>query len=175
MSCLWLRWQLCSRGQWIHVQTFTSFALNPTWMKPAHSINSAYHVCLELWMRFMPRKLQAIKNTFYAKFKTASLMILLHSHNCIDSYKASPHLVHQKQQKDQAFAFNLHYRVVQRCVQTWLWKKPVQRKGCCPISPMTPFPERVSTSTAGSQHASPLSHKLQDIIGRKAIGLLILK
>lgn len=120
MSYLWLWWQLCSRDQWIHVWTLTSFVLNPTWMKPAHSINSAYHVCFESWMQFMPRKLQAIKNTFYAKFKTPSLMICLHSYNCIDSNKASPHLVQQKQEKDQAFAFNLPYGVVQRYVQTWL-------------------------------------------------------
>lgn len=102
MSYLWLRWQLCSRGQWIHVWTFTSFALNPTWMKPAHSMDSAHHECLESWTQFMPRKLKDIKDTFYAKFKTPSLIVHLHLYNCIDSIKASPHLAQQKQEKDVA-------------------------------------------------------------------------
>lgn len=136
MSYLWLQWQLCSRSQWIHVWTFTSFALNPTWMKPAHSVNSAQHECLESWMQFMPRKLQAMKNTFYAKFKTPTLIIHLHLHNRIDSMKASPHLVQQKQEKDAALLlifitglyrslfwpdFKITQRNRERVVQLPLW------------------------------------------------------
>lgn len=91
-SCLWLWWQLHSIGQCIHMWTFTSFALNPTWMKPAHSINSAHHVCLESWKQFMPRKLQAVKNTFDTNLKVLSLTIHLHSYSYTDS-KCCLHLV----------------------------------------------------------------------------------
>lgn len=73
----------------------------------------------------MPRKLKAIKNTFYAKFKTPSLTTCMHSYNCIDSYEVSSHLVQQKQEKCQTFVFifiaELYrdvYRLAFRCSAT---------------------------------------------------------
>lgn len=51
-------------------------------------------------------------------------MIRLQSYSCIDSSKASPHLLQQKQKKDQAFAFNLHYRVVTEMCSDLTLKNP---------------------------------------------------
>lgn len=171
--CLRIQWHLHSRGQWTHVWTFTSHALNPTWMKLVHSINSAHRRCLESWVQFMPRKLKAIKNTFYAKFETPRLKIHLHSCNCIDSYKTSSHLVQKSERSVRPLYLSSLKSFTEMC--TDLCSAPVQQKACCSLTSVTLLSECVSTSTAKSQHDSPLRHKVHDIMQRKVIRLLILK